>query len=84
MNVVIMLTIVEALAAAAIVCKALIVLNRMSAASCQTIAAAWVAMGGAAMSQLVELVAVAPPPDWRSVLLLAAVAWMQLVERRRR
>lgn len=75
---------INALAAVVVMLQAVAVMNRMSETSCQTIAVAWVALGGAAIAELVDLVMVSRVPDWHSALVLSAVAWLGMVERRRR
>ena len=77
------LVVLELAAAAVLAWQAIAHLNRMTRATRCVVAVAWVAIGGAAVSVIGNVIASAAAPDWRLVLVLAAVAILTLADRRR-
>lgn len=64
--------------------RAVIVVNRMGPNTCRAYSIGWIATGGAAASFVASTLAGQTPADLHTALLLAAVATVLVLDKRRR
>lgn len=77
------LLILELAAAVVLAWQSIARFNAMKGGSCRVFAIAWAAIGGAAASVISAVLTTGAPADWRTVLLIIAVAVLSVLDRRR-